>query len=98
MTKGTNHERHVGCATPVLRPTNYTIPDGSPRYGIFETKTRCFASLRLVIIRKKIDDGKFYEGEVTKYDKSNKFYSIEYRDGDREEYTHDEVASYRKNT
>ena len=50
------------------------------------------------IIRKQFDDGKYYEGEVTKYDPPNKLYSIEYCDGDREEYTHDEVTTYRKKT
>jgi len=38
-----------------------------------------------------------YEGEVTNYyDPINKFYGIAYKDGDREEFIHEEVNTYRK--
>ena len=50
------------------------------------------------IIKKKFNDGKIYEGEVHKYDPINKFYGIAYRDGDKEEFTHDEVTAHRKKT
>ena len=50
------------------------------------------------IIKKKFNDGKIYEGEITKYDPINKFYGIAYRDGDKEEFTHDEVTAHRKKT
>ena len=49
------------------------------------------------IVRKKFDeDGKYYEGEVTKYDSTNRLYTIKYKDGDREEYDHDEMILYKK--
>jgi len=49
------------------------------------------------IVRKKFDeDGKYYEGEVTKYDSIDKLYTIKYKDGDQEEYEHDEMILYKK--
>ena len=49
------------------------------------------------IIRKKFnEDGNYYEGEVTKYDPINKFYSIKYLDGDEEDFDHNEMTKYKK--
>mmetsp|Transcript_44677 Transcript_44677/g.50593 ORF Transcript_44677/g.50593 Transcript_44677/m.50593 type:complete len:464 (-) Transcript_44677:207-1598(-) len=48
------------------------------------------------IVKKKFDkDGKNYEGEVTKYDSSNKLYTIKYKNGDQEEYDHDDMIFYK---
>jgi len=49
------------------------------------------------IVKKRSDkDGKYYEGEVTKYDSSNKLYTIKYKNGDQEEYDHDDMILYKK--
>ena len=48
------------------------------------------------IVRKKFDeDGKYYEGEVSKYDAINKFYLIKYFDGDEEDFDHQEMKKYK---
>ena len=49
-----------------------------------------------MIIRKRFNDGKAYEGEITKYDSVNKFYTVKFQDGDIEEYDHNEVKRYKK--
>ena len=43
------------------------------------------------IVKRKFNDGKWYEGEVTHYDPINKLYKIKYRDGDTEDYDHSEM-------
>ena len=48
------------------------------------------------IIRKQYGDGKWYEGEISKYDATNKFYTVKYKDGDIAEYTHEEIKRYKK--
>ena len=48
------------------------------------------------IVRKRFNDGKFYEGEVTKYDPINNYYTVRFQDGDVEEYDHDEMKRYKK--
>jgi len=49
------------------------------------------------MVRKKFDaDAKYYEGEVTKYDSTKKLYTIKYKNGDQEEYDHDEMILYKK--
>ena len=44
------------------------------------------------IVRKKFNDGIWYEGKVKKYDQINKYYT----DGDIEEYDHTEMQRYKK--
>ena len=48
------------------------------------------------IVRRKFKNGKWYEGEVTHYNQTNKFYMIKYCDGDTEDYSHSEMKEYRK--
>jgi len=72
---------------PLLSPNKQKIRSQTARTHAFGT-----------ITTKKIGDGKTYEGEVTKYDPLNKFYSIAYKDGDKEEFTHEEVTTYRQKT
>ena len=48
------------------------------------------------IVRKRFNDGKFYEGEVTKYNPINKYYTIKFVDGDIEEYDQQEMKKYKK--
>ena len=36
-------------------------------------------------VKKKFNDGKFYIGDVKKYDKKNKWFKIKYDDGDEED-------------
>ena len=48
------------------------------------------------IVRKKFCDGKYYEGEVVKYDPINQWYRIKYRDGMIEDYNRVEMARYKK--
>ena len=48
------------------------------------------------IVLRKFKNGKWYEGEVTHYNQTNKFYKIKYRDGDTEDYSHSEMKQYRK--
>lgn len=43
------------------------------------------------IVRKKFNDGKYYKGEVMKYNEVNKFYTVKFTDGDVEEYDHQEL-------
>ena len=38
------------------------------------------------IVRKRFNDGKFYEGKITKFDPINKFYTVKFQDGDIKEY------------
>ena len=40
----------------------------------------------------------YYEREVTSYDTINKFYAIEYQDGNTEDYNHDEIRLYKKSS
>ena len=47
------------------------------------------------IVKKRFNKG-WYKGEVTKYDPTEKYYTILYTDGDTEEFTHDEVKRFRK--
>ena len=44
----------------------------------------------------KFNDGKYYEGKVTNYDAINKFYQIEYLDGDTKDYNHAKMRHYKK--
>ena len=37
-----------------------------------------------------------HEGEITLYDPVNNYYKVKFKDGDREEYTYDEILMYRK--
>lgn len=48
------------------------------------------------IVRKRFNDGKFYEGEITKFDPINKFYTVKFQDGDIEEYDQSEMKKYKK--
>ena len=48
------------------------------------------------IVQKRFNDGKFYKGEVTKYDPINNYYMVRFQDGDVEEYDHDEMKRYKK--
>ena len=48
------------------------------------------------IVRKRFEDGKYYEGEVTGYDTINEYYKIAYTDGDTEEYDNDDMKRYYK--
>ena len=43
------------------------------------------------IICKKFNDGIFYEGAITSYNSLNNFYKVKFKNGNREEYTYDEV-------
>ena len=47
------------------------------------------------IVRNKFNKS-WYEGEVTRYDPTEKYYTILYTDGDTEEFTHNEVKRFRK--
>ena len=47
-------------------------------------------------VRKKFLDGKYYDGEVVKYDDVNQYYQIKYQDGDMEEFDHNEMKKYYK--
>lgn len=44
-------------------------------------------------VQKLFDDGNFYTGKVTKYDVEDKWYWVEYEDGDEEEVDHDELLN-----
>ena len=48
------------------------------------------------IVRKRFNDGKFYEGEITKYNPINDYYTVRFQDGDIEEYDCDEMKRYKK--
>ena len=48
------------------------------------------------IVRRRFEDKKYYEGEVTKYDSVNDLYTIKYRDGDIEEYDAVDMARFKK--
>ena len=88
-----------GVARPRVQPRIETsvAPIISPHDRTTRSKTARRHAIG-TIVRKRFDDGKFYEGEVTKYDPPNKFYAVEYRDGDKEEYTHDEITTHHKKT
>jgi hypothetical protein len=47
------------------------------------------------IVRRKFSTG-YHEGEIVLYDPKEKYYKIEYQDGDTEEMTYMEVKQYRK--
>lgn len=47
-------------------------------------------------IRKKFSDGKYYEGEVTRYDDIKGYYRIKYEDGDTEDLDRTEMNRYYK--
>ena len=47
------------------------------------------------IVKRKFNNGKWYEGEVTHYDPINKLYKIKYCDGDTEDYNHSEMKEFR---
>lgn len=62
-----------------------------------QTRSQTFVQFLIgTIIRKKIGNRKYYEGEVTKYDATNKFYTVKYTDGNISEYSHQEIISYKK--
>ena len=42
-------------------------------------------------VRKKFNDGKLYDGIVSKYDKKNKWYIVKYDDGDKEDLNLNEL-------
>ena len=46
------------------------------------------------VIRKKFEDGKLYEGVVSRYTKSTGFYTIQYDDGDVEEFDESKMRKY----
>ena len=48
------------------------------------------------IVRKKFCDGKYYEGEVVKYDPKNQWYKIKYQDGAIEDYNRVKMARWKK--
>jgi hypothetical protein len=48
-------------------------------------------------VRRKFSSG-YHEGEIIFYDPKEKYYKIEYQDGDTEEMTYMEVKQYRKKT
>jgi hypothetical protein len=48
-------------------------------------------------VRKKFNDGKYYEGEVIRYDPINQYYKIKYRDGDQEDYDEKDMKQYKQN-
>ena len=47
------------------------------------------------IVCRKFTTG-YHEGEIVRYDPIEKYYKVEYKDGDTEEMTNDEVKLYRK--
>ena len=89
-----------GVTRPMVQPTGDTSVAPLKLFPVQRTTRSQTARLHVtgIIIRNKIDNGKFYEGEVTNYDPIHKFCSIEYRDGDREGYMHNEVTNQRKKT
>ena len=42
-------------------------------------------------VKKQFNDGKFYNGIIKKYNKKNKWFKIEYSDGDEEDLNLDEL-------
>lgn len=48
------------------------------------------------IIHKQFNDGETYEGEITKYNPINKYYTVKFQDGDVKEYDQNEVKRYKK--
>jgi hypothetical protein len=50
------------------------------------------------IIRKRFDDGKWLEGEITGYDHKDKWYRVKYLDGDEEDWDSEEVKANIKST
>ena len=47
-------------------------------------------------VRKTFNDGKIYDGVVSKYDKKIKWYLIKYDDGDKEELNSNELKKISK--
>ena len=43
-------------------------------------------------------NGPYYDGTIISYDTQRKFYQIKYTDGDREDFTHEEVHSHQTTT
>ena len=48
------------------------------------------------IVRKRFNDGKYYEGEVTKYDEVNRYYLIKYLGGQQEDLDENDMKRYYK--
>ena len=42
-------------------------------------------------VKKKFNDNKFYNGEVVKYDKKNKWFKVKYDDGEKEDLNLNEL-------
>jgi hypothetical protein len=88
-------------ATNTTTPTSTAIPPrvetinvSNPRGTRSKTEsTRVYVNG--TIVRRKFTTG-HHEGEITKYDPIEKYYKVEYRDGDTEEMTNDEVKLYCK--
>jgi hypothetical protein len=72
---------------PISAPRVVKKPHQDPRV----TRTTRSNSIYAIgtIVRKRFADRKYYEGEVTHYDCINATYTIKFKQGDTEEYTHE---------
>jgi hypothetical protein len=79
---------------PIAAPRVEKKPHQDPRI-VRTTRSNSIYAIG-TIVRKRFDDYKYYEGEVTKYDYVNAIYTIKFKQGDTEEYTHNEVKRHYK--
>ena len=87
-------EHAVVKCNPVAAPRVEMKPHQDPRI-VRTTRSNSIYGIG-TIIRKRFNDHKYYEGEVTQYDSLNAIYTIKFKHGDTEEYTHDEVKRHYK--
>ena len=83
-------------ATPGIETPPRVVPINVSTPRITRSKTEIDrVYVNGTIVRRKFSSG-FHEGEIIIYDPIEKFYKVEYQDGDTEELSYMEVKQYRK--